>query len=509
MPIAPIMFLGKSYVGAHVRRLKNGKVITVGPYYDKRIKKGTEHVQAAHGQDVSGLDQGRRDKLEQMHKEQHLLHHYHGHALRKRIAEHQAEIQSLTDQAKAHRAAGREVEATKAVNRALRHKSAMQRHARELAQVDAKVAGIGAMKDKMVAGSGAVGESTDEGHDVYAEKLGDRWKKPLEGGKPVIVRADHYAEVPAWAKHQLDAAERNEENGLSQDANILLNQWRLSGDLAFGAGLPGYAEAAVALVTGRVPPIERSIKAKILLTDIGDQLAQQPVVPQPNKVLSAKTPEKKLAVVEMSAGKKDIRYYLNGTLLDKKNRRIAATDGHRAFILNDAPVDELMQQYADPPAGDAILRYRAARVKEQKALDSFRGPNGEPPKAKPWVNGKYPDLDRVVPRDMPKNSVVVDANTLAATLNGMLRSGRHLGLPTFYGVGLETPGDSRGVMPRYLLDAANQFRALGYDRFSLGFGELPTQPIVARSLDGKASAVIMPIAGDSVFQPIRLADHVK
>lgn len=508
----------------------------------------------------------------------------------------------------------------------------------------------------MVAGSGAVGESTDEGHDVYAEKLGDRWKKPLEGGKPVIVRADqsppqtlaekvgravlddtdedrmslkeflgsgsfvpgetrlandsgnrgvnarglvhrgllvHKVEATTFArgnsrrvaayavthmqsglriltfKTQTDAKLcalrlgalgtgekdvetilRTEEGktigaivyaiqdagsplaapalgpsvpsgkkesqddpssaGLSPAAAKLLKRWRFTRELSMsGYDRATYEEAALALVTGRVPPIEGSIKAKILLTDIGGQLAQQPVVPKPNKVAIAKTPEEKLAVTEMSAGKNDVRYYLNGTLLDKKNRRIAATDGKRAFMLNDAPVDELMQQYADPPAGDAILRYRAARVKEQKALDSFRGPNGEPPKAKPWVNGKYPDLDRVVPRDMPKNSVVVDANTLAATLNGMLQSGKYLGLPKVYGIDLETPGDSCGVMPRYLLDAANQFRALGYDRFSLGFGELPTQLIVARSLDGKASAVIMPIAGDSVFQPIRLADHSK
>lgn len=181
MPLSPILFLGKSYVGSHVRRLKNGKVITVGPYYDKRIKKGTEHVQAAHGQDVSGLDQGRRDKLEQMHKEQHLLHHYHGHALRKRIAEHQAEIRSLTDQAKAHRAAGREVEATKAVNRALRHQGSMHRHARELAQVDAKVAGIGVMMGKIAPGAGQVQDSTDESHKHYADKLGNRWKASASG----------------------------------------------------------------------------------------------------------------------------------------------------------------------------------------------------------------------------------------------------------------------------------------------------------------------------------------
>ena len=179
MPLSPILFLGKSYVGSHVRRLKNGKVITVGPYYDKRIKKGTEHVRAPLGrdfEDVQGLSPESMDLLERMHKEQHLLHHYHAHALQQRVADHELEIQSLTEQAKAHRAAGREVEATKVTNRALRHQGAMHRHARELAKVKAKVAGIGAMMAKISPGAGDVYDSTEDSHKQYVDKMGSRWK---------------------------------------------------------------------------------------------------------------------------------------------------------------------------------------------------------------------------------------------------------------------------------------------------------------------------------------------
>ena len=113
------LVFSKSFVGQHVRRLKSGKVVTVGPYYDKRTRKGMEHAHAQHGHDLGALSDEQKALFERMHKEQHLLHHYHGHALRKRIAEHAEAIKTLTETAKAHRAAGKEVEATQAINRAL------------------------------------------------------------------------------------------------------------------------------------------------------------------------------------------------------------------------------------------------------------------------------------------------------------------------------------------------------------------------------------------------------
>jgi len=511
------------------------------------------------------------------------------------------------------------------------------------------MAGIGAMKDKMVAGSGAVGESTDEGHDVYAKKLGHRWRghrgpfgpvftnyqgkpeqaiaalmrakdgealdafsHPILGGisfiygdekkglahieakrgisfvekipevlrngrvekdaklprayvvddsdpaSVAVVRLDWDGRAKTWLvtlypdtqkkfARQVrtsngppastppripDVTEQSNFNSwkargqgagsprqggresphpdpdLSPDANILLNQWRASGDLSQGTGTPAYAEAALALVTGRVPPIKGRIKFLIHPGTIEDQLAQQPVVAKPNRISIAKTPEQKLAVMEITAAKGGVRYYLNGVLLDRKNQRMASTDGHRAFMLNDAPIDEIMQEHEPPPSGDAILRHSANIKAEQKKRDEDTTRLGErPSKAPHWTTGKYPDMDRVIPSAAPAGSVVVDANSLAATLNGMVQGVKHMGMPVFYGTHIETPEGTRGVMPKYLLDAVNQFRALGYDRFSIGFNDVPGSPIIARSLDGKAAATIMPISGDSVFQPIRLSDH--
>ena len=170
------LVFSKSFVGQHVRRLKSGKVVTVGPYYDKRTRKGMEHAHAQHGHDLAALSDEQKALFERMHKEQHLLHHYHGHALRKRIAEHAEAIKTLTETAKAHRAAGKEMEATQAVNRALKRKSDLLRHQKELAEVDAKVAGIGAMMGKMAPGAGQVQESTEDSHKQYVDKMGSRWK---------------------------------------------------------------------------------------------------------------------------------------------------------------------------------------------------------------------------------------------------------------------------------------------------------------------------------------------
>lgn len=186
----------KSYIPAHTRHLKNGQQVQVAAYYDKRSRKGVE-LAGGHHHDLSHLDDTQRAKFEQMHQEQHLLHHYQAHALKRRIAEHEATKAAAEKEAQGHRDAGRHVEAAKAANRALRVKARLTRHHKELAEVNAKVAGIGAMKNKMVAGSGDVGESTDEGHNVYAKKLGARWKKPLEGGKPTIVRASARSPAPA------------------------------------------------------------------------------------------------------------------------------------------------------------------------------------------------------------------------------------------------------------------------------------------------------------------------
>jgi len=202
MSNAMILFF-KSFVAAHTRRLKNGKAIQIAAHYDKRTRKGAD-LAPDHGPSVEHLDADKQGLFRRLHHEQHMLHHYHGHALRQRIAQLESQIEDAKRASKDHAAAGRRVASTKEANRALRLGGHLHRLQRELADVNSKVAGIGHMKDRLVAGSGAVQDSTDEAHDAYAKTLGRRWKaqaapKPPEPAqeptKPVIHRAPKPAPV--------------------------------------------------------------------------------------------------------------------------------------------------------------------------------------------------------------------------------------------------------------------------------------------------------------------------
>lgn len=201
MSNARILFF-KSFVAAHTRRLKNGKAIQIAAHYDKRIRKGVD-LAPEPGPSIEHLDADKQGLFRRMHREQHLLHHYHGHALRKRVAHLEKQAEEAKRASKDHAEAGRRIESTREANRALRLGGQMHRLRRELADVDSRVAGIGHMKERLVAGSGAVQDSTDEAHDAYAAKLGRRWKaqaapkppEPPAPTKPVIHRAPKPAPV--------------------------------------------------------------------------------------------------------------------------------------------------------------------------------------------------------------------------------------------------------------------------------------------------------------------------
>lgn len=47
--------LAKSFVQAHTKRFKDGRVVQVAAYFDKRVRKGTEHA-PAHGHNLNRHD---------------------------------------------------------------------------------------------------------------------------------------------------------------------------------------------------------------------------------------------------------------------------------------------------------------------------------------------------------------------------------------------------------------------------------------------------------------------
>ncbi len=181
-----LVFFRKSYVKAHQRRLKSGQVITIPAHYDKRTKKGAD-APLAHGHDLRHLDEAKRATFEKMHAEQHLLHHYHAHALRQRVQEQQGHLEGLAKQVADHRAAGRHVEAAKRENQRLRLYSRHRVNQRELDDIEQRLAGLAGMKEALVQGSGAIDASTADSHKAYAAKLGDRFKAKPEADKPSVV----------------------------------------------------------------------------------------------------------------------------------------------------------------------------------------------------------------------------------------------------------------------------------------------------------------------------------
>ena len=168
--------LEKSYVKAHTRKLKDGRRVEIAAYYDKRARKGSE-LAPAHGHNLAHLVPEEREKFDAMHKEHHLLTFYQGHALKKRIGQHERAVQTLKERAVDFERQGAHKAATKLHNKALRHESDLIRHRRALGKVETATNWLANEKEKRVQGSGALDmENADFHHARYVDKLGSPWK---------------------------------------------------------------------------------------------------------------------------------------------------------------------------------------------------------------------------------------------------------------------------------------------------------------------------------------------
>lgn len=178
----PLLVFSKAFVKEYHYTSKSGKLVHVESHYDKRTKKGTEHA-PAHGWNLSHLDKDTADKFDRMHAEQHLMHHYNGHARRERIKHHEKHIETLKERIADAEAKGMHKTAAALKNKLWKHGSDLQRHQKAVGKIDATVKGIGKLKDSMVLGSGEVEPSTDESHAKYADKMGAVWKPKVEKPK--------------------------------------------------------------------------------------------------------------------------------------------------------------------------------------------------------------------------------------------------------------------------------------------------------------------------------------
>lgn len=201
----------KSYVQAHERKLKSGQIVQIQAHYDKRTKKHTEHA-PEHRHDVSHLSSEEKDLFNRMHREQHFMAHYHSTGYRKMAQHHESRASELETEAVEHEKAGRKKRASKLRDSATKHREKATKYHDAAGKMDKIVQGIGALKEKLVAGSGKLAdEDTNAAHARYAEKAGHKFKtlapkqasdKPTESG---------HAEGDKWVMPLKAAVEEHKE----------------------------------------------------------------------------------------------------------------------------------------------------------------------------------------------------------------------------------------------------------------------------------------------------------
>ena len=121
-----------------------------------------------------------------------------------------------------------------------------------------------------------------------------------------------------------------------------------------------------------------------------------------------------LKAVMMAAAKKDIRYYLNGVMV--RNGELAATNGHMALIIKSDSIksdDEYI-------IGNDTLKMIVTSHKGIKGdsrvevIDSMTVTGGSKIHITP-VDGKFPDINRVIPQETSGEIAHFNAEYLLAS----------------------------------------------------------------------------------------------
>lgn len=116
----------------------------------------------------------------------------------------------------------------------------------------------------------------------------------------------------------------------------------------------------------------------------------------------------------MFQAKNDVRYYLNGICF-MPDGRVAATDGHRAFIANkhdNKITDNVIVSVSKSPLkrySYAVLDTKTKMVTYHDELDVMVGSG-----ICELIDGKFPDIDRVIPKQTaPAEQIGFNAKYLA------------------------------------------------------------------------------------------------
>lgn len=171
----------------------------------------------------------------------------------------------------------------------------------------------------------------------------------------------------------------------------------------------------------------------------------------------------------------DVRYYLNGMLLEMGNARLrtVATDGHRLAI-SDSSCDDLagaIRQVILPRKGvlelSRLLENSEAECQLQVGSNHFKAQIGDVTFTSKLVDGKFPDYERVVPRAGDK-VVVADK----AALQQVLQRTAILSNEKYRGVRLHLkPALLRAIVNNPEQEEAEEELEVDYDgsEFEIGF----------------------------------------
>lgn len=237
-------------------------------------------------------------------------------------------------------------------------------------------------------------------------------------------------------------------------------------------------------------------------------------------VVPATTVKELLEQTAFAMANQDVRYYLNGLMLEifSGGLRAVATDGHRlSFSTADIVTDELSPMQVIVPRKGILELQRLIHDEEEEislilGSKHLRVESSKGEFLSKLIDGRFPDYNRVMP-DSPDNHLIVDrlsfkeALQRAAILSNEKYRGIRLVMDTDL-LTLQTHNSEQeeaeeqisvaydgaqmeiGFNVQYLLDVAN---VLGSEQLRLSLKDSNSSALIENPEDTRAKYVVMPM----------------
>ena len=193
-------------------------------------------------------------------------------------------------------------------------------------------------------------------------------------------------------------------------------------------------------------------------------------------------------------GKGDVRYYLNGMVIDDVNNKLMASNGHALVIIKAMP--------SDIPTGNPHytkgLNSSLGNIYNRDAVEGKKD-------AEEWIDGKFPEFSKVEQSLSNIESLEISTDVLSGYAAGIAKASKFL-----QGHFKQTPPitiknkDSVSVFDANNIEAAaNLVRGFGYKNANIA---LDPQSLSIESTDGKVKVIVMKMRDDSgdLFKPFDL-----